>query len=96
MLVVLCMYMDEVWSLSERLFEKEFDKALAYDKNEPHKLRKFFEEIKEHHLNLCQRKRECFEWLPSDSMENELFYSIMLTKVFELPFYNPRFKGPIF
>ena len=31
-LEVLCMNMDEVWSLLERLFEKVFDKALTYDK----------------------------------------------------------------
>ena len=88
--------MNEVWSLLERLFEKVLDKALTYDKNESHSLRKCFEETKEHNLNLCQRKRECFEWLPSDSIENELFYNIMLPKVFELLFYNPRFRGSIF
>ena len=96
MLEVLCINMDEVWSLLKSLFEKIFDKALTYDKNEPHNLRKCFEEMKEHNLNLCQRKRECFEWFPSDSIENELFYNIILAKVIELPFYNPRFRGSIF
>ena len=31
-----------------------------------------------------------------NSIENELFYNIMLTKEFELPFYNPPLKVPIF
>ena len=50
------MNMDEVWSLLEHLFEKVFDKPLTYDKNEPHSLRKCFEGMKEHNLNLCQKK----------------------------------------
>ena len=88
--------MNDVWSFLERLLKKVFDKAFTYNKNEPHSLRKCFEEMKERDLNLCKRKRVRFEWLPSDSIENEIFYNIMLTKVFELPFYNPCFRGSIF
>ena len=60
-LEVLCINMNEVWSLLKRLFEKVFDKVLTYDKNEHHSLKKCFEEMKEPDLNLCQIKRECFE-----------------------------------
>ena len=59
-LEVLCLIMDEVLNLLERLSEKVFDKPLTYDKNEPYNSRKCFEEMKKTRFQFMSKEKRMF------------------------------------